>query len=88
MTDWWLGILSVVVAGSAISMMRHLSNKIETINSLANQLGNLTKQLDGAVQAAYLEPRLAEITYQARKGKEKQAELADRVSKIEGRLDI
>lgn len=86
MLEWFVGIAGAVSVATIIGMGKYIASKIKVMDEVTILVREVTRQLDGTVQASALEPRLAELESKARDINTRATDIADRLSRIEGRL--
>lgn len=86
MLEWFVGIAGAVSVATIIGMGKYIASKIKVMDEVTILVREVTRQLDGTVQASALEPRLAELESKARDVNARTTDIADRLSRLEGRL--
>lgn len=86
MLEWFVGIAGAVSVATIVGMGKYIASKIKVMDEVTILVREVTRQLDGTVQASALEPRLAELESKARDINTRTSDIADRLSRIEGKL--
>ena len=86
MLEWFVGIAGAVSVATIIGMGKYIASKIKVMDEVTILVREVTRQLDGTVQASALEPRLAELEAKARDANRRSIDIADRLSRIEGKI--
>lgn len=86
MLEWFVGIAGAVSVATIIGMGKYIASKIKVMDEVTILVREVTRQLDGTVQASALEPRLAELESKARDVNARTSNIADRLSRLEGKL--
>lgn len=86
MLEWFVGIAGAVSVATIVGMGKYIASKIKVMDEVTILVREVTRQLDGTVQASALEPRLAELESKARDVNARTSNIADRLSRLEGKL--
>lgn len=86
MLEWFVGIAGAVSVATIIGMGKYIASKIKVMDEVTILVREVTRQLDGTVQASALEPRLAELEAKARDANRRSIDIADRLSRLEGKI--